>query len=132
MYSSFTYHHIKIYLSITGGSIILLFVIGIALDQTQLFGISSFYEPRSLLLYKVRRFFFLPNYFIAFMLMLIFNGYWLFKLAKIEGYLTKPIENNYMGWGIEHPINSLKLIAVNIVAIPFILIFVIMVTHLQL
>ena len=59
-----------------------------------------------------------PAWFVFVMLQLAINGFWMFKLAVLEGGINTPNRGPYGTWGVEVPVNYLRIFAVNLVVIP--------------
>lgn len=59
-----------------------------------------------------------PAWFVFVMLQMAVNGFWMFKLAVLEGGFATPFRGPYGNWGVEVPINYLRIFAVNLVVIP--------------
>lgn len=70
-----------------------------------------------------------PAWFVFVMIQMAVNGFWMFKLAIIQGGLNTPVRGPYGYWGIEVPINYLKVFAVNLVVIPASLFLFMVIRH---
>ena len=68
--------------------------------------------------YRVQHFDFLPAWFAATLMLAAINGFWMFRLASIEGSFYTPQNNGWGNWGASLPINPLRLFAINMIAIP--------------
>lgn len=60
----------------------------------------------------------LPAWFAACLLVFAVNGFWMFRLANIEGAVNTQRSTGSGEWGASVPINPLRLFAINLVAIP--------------
>lgn len=60
----------------------------------------------------------LPAWFAATLMLMVINGFWVFRLANIEGVFHTPRGTGWGEWGASVPINPLRLFAINLVAIP--------------
>ena len=59
-----------------------------------------------------------PAWFVFVLLQLAVNGFWMFKLAVLEGGVNTPGAGPYGNWGVTVPVNYLRIFAVNLVVIP--------------
>jgi hypothetical protein len=62
-----------------------------------------------------------PIWFVACLLLLAFNGFWLFRLAFIGGAFATPPGSPWGQWSVEIHLNAVRIFAVNLIAIPAIL-----------
>lgn len=70
-----------------------------------------------------------PAWFVFVMIQLAVNGFWLFRLAVFEGAFATPFNGPYGNWGIQLPINYLRIFAVNLVVIPAALFTFMLIRH---
>jgi hypothetical protein len=68
--------------------------------------------------YRIRHVDDTPAWFFSVLVLLIINGFWLFKLAFVEGGFWTPHKGPWGDWNLQFPINQLRIFAVNLVAIP--------------
>lgn len=59
-----------------------------------------------------------PAWFVFVLIQLAINGFWMFKLAVLEGGVTTPTGGPFGNWGVQVPVNYLRIFAVNLVVIP--------------
>ncbi len=59
-----------------------------------------------------------PAWFFFVMAQLAVNGFWLFRLAVLEGSIATPPNGHFGNWGVQVPVNYLRVFAVNLVFIP--------------
>ncbi len=99
-------------------SVSLLLISGLilSLSEPQNLNGSSFFS------YRLFYFDYIPAWFLATMGLMAINGIWMFKLAVVEGLFNTPSNSGWGNWGIQFPINPLRLFAVNLIAIPGILV----------
>lgn len=62
-----------------------------------------------------------PAWFVACGVLLVINGFWLFKLAAIGGGFGTPTGSPWGIWNVSVPINDLRMFAINLIAIPALL-----------
>jgi len=60
----------------------------------------------------------LPAWFAAVLMVMAVNGFWMFRLATLEGAFNTPHGSPWGRWGAWVPVNPLRLFAVNLIAIP--------------
>jgi hypothetical protein len=70
-----------------------------------------------------------PAWFVFVLLQMAVNGFWMFKLAVLQGGVNTPIGGPYGNWGVEVPINYLRVFAVNLVVIPASLFLFMLIRH---
>ncbi len=68
-------------------------------------------------MYRVHHLDGLPAWFAASLALMAVNGFWLFRLAEIEGMFRAP-RGGWGEWSASLPINPLRLFAINLIAIP--------------
>lgn len=68
--------------------------------------------------YRIQHLDYLPAWFAASLMLMAINGFWMFRLANIEGMFRTPLRNGWGEWGASLPINPLRLFAINLVTIP--------------
>ncbi len=68
--------------------------------------------------YRSEQLDYLPAWFAASLVLMAINGFWMFRLANIEGMFHAPRGNGWSEWGASLPINPLRLFAINLIAIP--------------
>lgn len=68
--------------------------------------------------YRIQHLDYLPAWFAASLVLMAINGFWMFRLANIEGMFHTPRGNGWGEWGASLPINPLRLFAINLIAIP--------------
>ena len=59
-----------------------------------------------------------PAWFAASLVLSAINGFWLFKLAVLEGAVGTPLQGPWGAYNATVPLNPLRLFAINLVAIP--------------
>ena len=59
-----------------------------------------------------------PAWFAASLLLMAVNGFWLFRLALVEGGFGTPARGPWGQYNVAVPVNHLRLFAINLVAIP--------------
>jgi len=74
----------------------------------------------------------IPSWFFFTLLLVFFNGYWMFRLANLEGHFDTPRGSGWGKWGATLPINPLKLLSINLILIPSILVCFILVRAMNL
>ena len=62
-------------------------------------------------------------WFVSVLVLLAINGFWMFRLANIQGMIMTPRGCGWGEWSASIPINPLRLFAVNLIAIPGALVF---------
>ena len=72
--------------------------------------------------YRLRHLNYLPAWFISTLILMIINGISLFKLGAIEGSVIIPGSKGTKKVDANIPINSIRLLGINLIAIPGILI----------
>ena len=72
--------------------------------------------------YRIQHLNNLPAWFAASLMLMAINGFWMFRLANIEGILHTPSGNGWGEWSASLPINPLRLFAINLIAIPIALV----------
>lgn len=72
---------------------------------------------RTFFTYRIQRLDQLPFWFAALMLLTCLNGFWLFRLALIEGGFGTP-QGPWGDYNVTVPINHLRLFAINLITIP--------------
>lgn len=77
---------------------------------------------QSFFTYRIYHLDYLPAWFTASLILMAINGFWMFRLAAIEGSFYTPTHSGWGTWGVSVPINPLRLFAINLIAIPGILI----------
>jgi hypothetical protein len=60
----------------------------------------------------------LPAAFVAGMALLLLNGLFLFEWAALRGFFHTPRRGPWGGWGFDVPIPQLRVLALNLVAVP--------------
>jgi len=68
--------------------------------------------------YRIQHLDNLPAWFAATLILAAINGFWMFRLASIEGSFRTPQNSGWGDWGASLPINPLRLFAINLIAIP--------------
>lgn len=68
--------------------------------------------------YRIHSLDYLPAWFAESLLLVAINGFWLFRLANIEGMFRTPRGAGWGKWSASLPINPLRLFAINLMAIP--------------
>ena len=59
-----------------------------------------------------------PAWFAFVLAQMAINGFWMFRLAVLEGGVATPDRGPFGHWGASVPINPLRVFAVNLVVIP--------------
>lgn len=59
-----------------------------------------------------------PAWFVFVLTQLCLNGFWLFKLAVLQGSVNTPTRGPFGNWDVQVPINYLRIFAVNLVIVP--------------
>lgn len=72
--------------------------------------------------YRIRHMNYLPAWFILSMILMSVNGYWIFKLANLEGSFFTPSYNNRGQYRAAFPLNQLRLFALNFITIPILMV----------
>jgi hypothetical protein len=94
-----------------------LLVTGLLLTWTE----HPHYYGNSFFTYRIHHLNYLPAWFIAALMLMAINGFWMFRLSNIEGIVNTPYRSGWGEWGASFPINPLRLFAINLIAIPVIL-----------
>lgn len=68
--------------------------------------------------YRIEHLDCLPAWLAGSLTLMAVNGFWLFRLASIEGRLRTPADGGWGEWGASLPVNPLRLFAINLIAIP--------------
>ena len=68
--------------------------------------------------YRIQHLDCLPAWFAASLMLMAINGFWMFRLASIEGMFHTPRGMGWGEWSASLPINPLRLFAINLIAIP--------------
>lgn len=68
--------------------------------------------------YRIQHLDYLPAWFAASLILMAINGFWMFRLANIEGMFHTSRGNGWGEWSTSLPINLLRLFAINLIAIP--------------
>ncbi len=68
--------------------------------------------------YRIQHLDYLPAWFAASLMLMAINGFWMFRLAGIEGMFHTPRGSAWGQWGMFLPINPLRLFAINMITIP--------------
>jgi len=80
--------------------------------------------------YRIQHLDYLPAWFAASLMLMAINGFWMFRLANIQGMFHTPRGTGWGEWGASLPINPLRLFAINLIAIPAALVlFLVMRAH---
>jgi hypothetical protein len=79
------------------------------------------YRQQTFFTYEVMHLDNTPAWFVACLTLMVINGFWLFKLAAVEGGFGTPMGSPWGNWNVSMPINDLRIFAVNLVAIPALL-----------
>jgi len=106
---------IKSVLLVEVGAVVGLYLAGIALSLVEYTHYPGFFS------YRIHHLDDLPVWFIATLALMVLNGIWMFRLATLEGTVRTPRENGWGNWGAAIPVNPLRLFAVNLAAIPVLL-----------
>lgn len=77
------------------------------------------YHAESFFSYRIRILSYLPAWFACTLALAAINGFWMFRLATIElEGMFAPRFSGLSGWAASFPVNPLRLFAVNLIAIP--------------
>ncbi|MBK7670564.1 MAG: hypothetical protein IPJ24_04085 [bacterium] len=97
-----------------GAALFGLFATGLALTmaENRRHGGGSFFT------YRIEHLDHVPAWFAAALMLAAINGFWMFRLASIEGVFHTPHGSGWGEWGASVPINPLRLFAINLVAVP--------------
>jgi len=68
--------------------------------------------------YRIQHLDYIPAWFAFSLVLMAINGFWMFRLANIEGIFHTPRGTGWGEWGASLPINPLRLFAINLIAIP--------------
>jgi hypothetical protein len=68
--------------------------------------------------YRIEHLDFLPAWFACLLLLMVINGVWMFRLANIEGFFRTPPGGGWGEWSLSMPINPLRLVGINLIAVP--------------
>lgn len=68
--------------------------------------------------YRIHHLDYLPAWFAASLMLMAINGFWMFRLANIEGMFHTPHGTAWGQWSASFPVNPLRLFAINLIAIP--------------
>ena len=79
--------------------------------------------------YKINHLDSVPAWFIFVLVQMAINGFWMFRLAVLEGGVVTPERGPYGYWGGVVPINPLRIFAVNLVVIPACLFVFMLIRH---
>jgi hypothetical protein len=78
---------------------------------------ADYFHSATFFTYRIEHLDFLPAWFACTLALLAINGFWVFRLASVEGFFRTP-RRGWGEWGASVPINPLRLFAINLVAIP--------------
>jgi hypothetical protein len=92
-----------------------LFILGAVLPTAQCGRGGGFFT------YRIQHLDDLPAWFVSALILSALNGFWMFRLARVEGTIRTPSGGGRGEWGAVLPVNPLRLFAVNLVAIPALL-----------
>jgi hypothetical protein len=70
-----------------------------------------------------------PAWFVFIMVQMAVNGFWMFKLAVLQGGINTPAGGPFGSWEVALPINYLRVFAVNLVVIPAALFLFMLIRH---
>lgn len=59
-----------------------------------------------------------PAWFVFVLIQLAVNGFWMFRLAVLEGGVMTPRGGPFGNWDVQIPINYLRVFAVNLIVVP--------------
>jgi hypothetical protein len=91
-----------------------LFMAGLALTIAQ----GDQYTGRTFFSYRLIHLDQTPAWFGAALALSAINGFWLFRLALLEGGLGTPPGGPWGQYSVVVPVNHLRLFAINLIAIP--------------
>lgn len=97
-----------------GAALFGLFATGLALTMAE----SRRHGGESFFTYRIEHLDHVPAWFAAALMLAAINGFWMFRLASIEGVFHTPRSSGWGEWGASVPINPLRLFAINLVAVP--------------
>ena len=72
-----------------------------------------------------------PAWFVCVLLQMAVNGFWMFRLAVLEGGISTPNGGPFGYWGANVPVNPLRVFAVNLIVIPACLFMFMLIRHLN-
>lgn len=72
-----------------------------------------------------------PAWFAFVLIQMAINGFWMFRLAVLEGGVFTPDRGPFGYWGTTVPINPLRVFAVNLVVIPACLFLFMLIRHMN-
>jgi hypothetical protein len=78
----------------------------------------NYHYGESFFTYRIQHLDFTPAWYAASLMLMAINGFWMFRLASIEGAVSTPQGSGWGQWSASFPVNPLRLFAVNLVAIP--------------
>ncbi len=98
-------------------------IVGLHISGAILTWVENNYRCReTFFTYRIQHLDYLPAWFACTLVLMIINGFWMFRLANIEGMFYTPRSNGWGQWGAQLPINPLRLFAINLIAIPLALV----------
>ena len=68
--------------------------------------------------YRIRILDHTPAWLVLVLAQMAINGFWMFRLGVLEGGVYTPPGGPYGNWGVQVPINYLRIFAVNLIVIP--------------
>jgi hypothetical protein len=89
------------------------------------------YHYETFFSYQVIHLDYMPYWLLAILVLMCVNGWWMFRLARFEGAFHVPQNMHQESYEVFVPVNNLRLFAINLIAIPVIILCFIVIRHLH-